>query len=118
VIALGLWERVRPGAELVREGDPGDFFCVLIDGEMRVSKNKKLLTVLGPGECFGEMAYLSVNGRERGATVAAAADARILRIRVADLERSTIACRSKFDRAFLGVLVERLNLANSRLASA
>jgi tRNA A-37 threonylcarbamoyl transferase component Bud32 len=118
VIALGLWERVRPGAELVREGDPGDFFCVLIDGEMRVTKNKKLLTVLGPGECFGEMAYLSVNGRERGASVSAGSDARILRIGVADLERATVVCRSKFDRAFLGVLVERLNLANSRLASA
>jgi len=118
VIELGLWERVRPGAELLREGEPGDFFCVLIDGEMRVTKNKKLLSVLGAGECFGEMAYLSVNGRERGASVSAGSDARILRIRVADLERATLACRSKFDRAFLGVLVERLNLANSRLASA
>jgi hypothetical protein len=50
--------------------------------------------------------------------VSAGAETRILRIRVADLERATLACRSKFDRAFLGVLVERLNLANSRLASA
>jgi hypothetical protein len=64
------------------------------------------------------MAYLSVNGRERGASVSAGSDARILRIGVADLERATVVCRSKFDRAFLGVLVERLNLANSRLASA
>jgi len=118
VIELGLWERVRTGVDLLREGDPGDFFCLLIDGQVRVTKNKKLLSVLGPGECFGEMAYLSMNGRERGATVSAGAETRILRIRVADLERATLACRSKFDRAFLGVLVERLNLANSRLASA
>ena len=38
-----------------------------------------------------------------------------MRVRVADLEQATVACRAKFDRAFLGILVERLNLANSRL---
>ena len=102
---------------MVREGDAGDFFCVLIEGEMRVSKNKKLLSVLGPGECFGEMAYLSLSGQQRGATVTAAADSRVLRVRVADLEQASVSCRSKFDRAFIGILVDRLNLANTRLTS-
>ena len=40
-----------------------------------------------------------------------------MRIRVADLEQATVDCRSKFDRAFIGILVERLNLANTRLTS-
>src|SRR4051812_12086604 len=62
VVKLGLWEKARAGTSLLREGEAGDFFCVLIDGEMHVSKNKKLLSVLGPGECFGEMAYLSGTG--------------------------------------------------------
>ena len=118
VVELGLWERVPAGNTIVREGQPGDFFCVLVEGEVRVTKNKNLLTVLGPGECFGEMAYLSVSGHERGATVAAGCDSRVLRIRVADLEQATVACRSKFDRAFIGILVDRLNLANTRLTSA
>jgi hypothetical protein len=39
-------------------------------------------------------------------------------VRVADLDHATIACRSKFDRAFIGILVERLNLANTRLTSS
>jgi tRNA A-37 threonylcarbamoyl transferase component Bud32 len=117
VIRLGLWERSASGSLLVREGEGGDFFCIIVDGEMRVTKNKKLLSVLGPGECFGEMAYLSLQNHERGATVTAAKDSRIVRMRVADLEQATVACRAKFDRAFLGILVERLNLANSRLAS-
>ncbi|TMH28500.1 MAG: cyclic nucleotide-binding domain-containing protein, partial [Betaproteobacteria bacterium] len=100
-----------------REGEAGDFFCVLIDGEMRVSKNKKLLTVLGPGEPFGEMTYLSASDPQRSATVAASAASRILRMRVAGLEQASVSCRSKFDRAFIGILVERLNLANTRLTS-
>jgi len=117
VVKLGIWERLPIGKEVVREGETGDFFCVLIEGEMRVSKNKKLLTVLGAGECFGEMAYLSASGQTRGATVAAGADSRILRIRVGDLEQASVSCRSKFDRAFIGILVDRLNLANTRLTS-
>jgi len=117
VVERGRWERVRAGTPLIEEGQAGDFFCVLVDGEVRVTKNKKLLSVLGPGECFGEMAYLSLNGHTRGASVTASADAHILRLRVADLEQASIACRSKLDRAFLGILVERLNLANTRLTS-
>jgi hypothetical protein len=118
VIAIAQWERVPAGAALVREGEPGDFFCLVIQGEMHVSKNKKQLSVLGPGECFGEMAYLSVSGHERGATVTAARDARIMRVKGGDLGKSSADCRSKFDRAFIGILVERLNLANTRLTSA
>jgi hypothetical protein len=118
VVERGQWERVPAGAALIQEGQSGDFFCVLLDGEVRVTKNKKLLSVLGPGECFGEMAYLSLNGHSRSASVAASADSRILRMRVADLAQASIACRSKFDRAFIGILIERLNLANTRLTSS
>ncbi len=117
VVRLGDWQRVPPGTEVMREGEPGDFFCVLVEGEARVAKNKKLLTVLGAGECFGEMAYLATDRRERGATVTASKESHIVRVRTADLEQASIACRSHFDRAFIGILVERLNLANTRLTS-
>ena len=117
VIKIGSWQRVSAGSALIREGEPGDFFCVVVQGEMRVTKNKKLLSVLGPGECFGEMAYLSLSGHERGATVTASRDSRIVRVRVGDLGHASADCRSKFDRAFIGILVERLNLANTRLTS-
>jgi len=117
VVRLGVWERLPAGTEVVREGEPGDFFCVLVEGEARVTKNRKLLTVLGPGECFGEMAYLAVERHERGATVTAAKNSFFVRVRIADLEQASVACRSHFDRAFIGILVERLNLANTRLTS-
>jgi tRNA A-37 threonylcarbamoyl transferase component Bud32 len=117
VVALAQWEKTAADTVLIREGDSGDFFCVVLDGEVRVTKNKKLLSVLGAGECFGEMAYLSLGSPVRGATVATAADSRILRIAVAAIEQASVSCRSKFDRAFIGILVERLNLANTRLTS-
>ena len=117
VVRIGSWERVGAGTEIMREGEAGEFFCVLIEGEARVTKNRKLLTILGPGEAFGEMAYLSLDKPERGATVTAAKDSHIVRVRIADLERASVNCRSHFDRAFIGILVERLNLANTRLTS-
>ena len=117
VVRIGDWQRVPAGTDLMREGEPGEFFCVLIEGEARVTKNRKLLSVLGPGECFGEMAYLSAERRERGATVTASKETHMVRVRTAELEGASIACRSHFDRAFIGILVERLNLANTRLTS-
>ncbi|HVJ10037.1 MAG TPA: serine/threonine-protein kinase, partial [Burkholderiales bacterium] len=117
LVRIGVWERVSTGTDMMREGEPGDFFCVLAEGEARVTKNRKLLSVLGPGECFGEMAYLALDRRERGATVTASQDAHVMRVRIADLEQSSLTCRSHIDRAFIGILVERLNLANTRLTS-
>ena len=52
-----------------------------------------------------------------GATVTAARDSIIMQVKVADLGKASADCRSKFDRAFIGILVERLNLANTRLTS-
>jgi eukaryotic-like serine/threonine-protein kinase len=118
VVRIGHWQRVAAGTEIVREGEPGDFFCVLLEGQARVTKNRKLISVLGPGECFGEMAYLSAERRERGATVTAARDAHIVRVPTAELERASVGCRAHFDRAFVSILVERLNRANMRLTSA
>ena len=118
VVAVGRWEKVAAGAILMREGEAGDHFCLLVSGEVKVTKNKKLLNVLGAGECFGEMAYLAESGKVRGASVAANGESRIVRINVAELMNASEACRLKFERAFIAILVERLNLANTRLTSA
>src|SRR6266705_1627597 len=89
----------------------------LPSGEVKVTKKKKLLDILQPGECFGEMAYLSRNGRERTADVSSTSAARIIRIRAEDLDRASDVCRHRFDRAFMSILVERLTLANTRLTA-
>jgi tRNA A-37 threonylcarbamoyl transferase component Bud32 len=117
VVRIGEWLRVPAGTEILHEGDPGDYFCVLLEGEVHVTRNRKLLSVLGPDECFGEMAYLAPERRQRSATVAASKDALLLCLRAASLESASVVCRGHFDRTFTGILVERLNLANTRLTS-
>ncbi|OGA51118.1 MAG: serine/threonine protein kinase [Betaproteobacteria bacterium RIFCSPLOWO2_12_FULL_62_13] len=116
VLRFGEWHTVTKGQAIMKEGEPGEFFCILVGGEARVTRNLRLLSTLKAGECFGEMAYLGAPGKVRTADVIAASDARMLRIPVLALERVSELCRLNFDRAFLRVLVERLTAANSKLA--
>ncbi len=116
VLRFGEWNAIAKSEAIMKEGEPGDFFCVLVSGEARVTRKLRLLSTLKAGECFGEMAYLGASGKVRTADVIAATDARMLKIPVTALERVSELCRLNFDRAFLRVLVERLTAANSKLA--
>jgi len=117
VMRISTWDDLAAGTRIIVDGDKGEFFCVLASGEVKVTKRKKLLNVLSPGECFGEMAYLSRSGNERTADVVALSDSRVIRIRTEDLDHASDACRHRFDRAFMAILVDRLSLANIRLTT-
>ena len=114
VMRISSWANLTEDTVIKKDGEPGDFFCILASGEVKVTKRKKLLNVLTPGECFGEMAYLAHTGNERTADVSAMSDSQVIKIGIEDLEKASDACRHRFDRAFMGILVERLDLANSR----
>ena len=81
-----------------------------------MTKRGKLLNVLKPGECFGEMAYLARKDNRRGADVTVTAEANVVSVPTANLARVSEGCRNKFDRAFMSILVERLSAANLRLS--
>jgi serine/threonine protein kinase len=115
VLRISSWQDAAPGTPLIREGDPGDFFCILANGEVKVTKRQKLLNILSTGECFGEMSYLSRASNERSADVTTMSPSRVISIRSDDLENASDACRNRFDRAFMSILVERLTMANVRL---
>ena len=63
--------RATPGAVLFREGDKGDFMCILLEGKLEIHKenirhkDKTISTVL-PGRSLGEMTI--VDGEPRSAT--------------------------------------------------
>ena len=109
-----------PGAHgdvILRDGDPGDFFCVLAEGELKVTKNGRILNLLTPGDCFGEMAVISKVQQTRGADVVALTESKIVTVKGEALKKASEACRMHFYQSFLEVLTSRLALANARLAA-
>jgi hypothetical protein len=61
---------VRAGTQIIREGDRGDRFYVLLDGSVTITRGGRLIPFAGP--YFGEIALL--NDSRRTATVTAVED--------------------------------------------
>ena len=38
LVRIGEWQRVSAGTELMREGEAGEFFCLLVEGEAGIGK--------------------------------------------------------------------------------
>lgn len=117
VLRFSHWSRAAPGATIMHEGERGDFFCFLAEGELKVAKGGRILNLLTAGECFGEMAVISGAAPTRGADVVALTEAKIVTVRGEALGQASEACRMHFYQAFLEVLAGRLALANTRLAA-
>jgi CRP/FNR family transcriptional regulator, cyclic AMP receptor protein len=110
---MGLFRAGR-GVAIVREGDPGDYMMLLLEGHVNVLKNdhqnrQKLISEILPGQTFGEMSM--VDGEPRFATCVTAAP-----VLYAVLSRETLA-RIVNDEPRLGakLLVELLELLTQRL---
>lgn len=53
---------IEAGRTVIRQGDLGQEFALIIDGQAEVLRDDKVVATLGPGEFFGEVALIeSVN---------------------------------------------------------
>jgi CRP/FNR family cyclic AMP-dependent transcriptional regulator len=64
-----------PNEAIVRAGERGDSFYLVLEGKARVSKGSR---TLGAGDFFGEMALL--DGGERSTTITATTPVRVMRL--------------------------------------
>ena len=116
VLRLATWHKHPRDTVLIQEDDIGSSFFILISGEVKVVKQDRLLNVLNPGECFGEMAYLGKQKFQRSASVVALSEIAVIEIRAETLSKASDLCRHHFHGAFLELLVDRLAMANMRLS--
>lgn len=78
-IALIASEESRDaGEEIVTEGETGDALYLVLEGQVRVHRDGRLIAELGGRECFGEMAILDAT--PRSATVTSRSAVKLLRI--------------------------------------
>jgi CRP-like cAMP-binding protein len=74
------------GATIIRQGDAGGFFYILLGGAVEVYKDDGLLaTLMFPGTIFGEMA--DILGKPRTCTVKAKGTAKLTKIKSLPIEQ-------------------------------
>jgi eukaryotic-like serine/threonine-protein kinase len=117
-----LWEALRmgklrgygAGTALMAEGGKGDSFYILLEGEVSVTTKGREVAKVGPGVTLGEMAYLQPDKAVRTATAKATSNVLALEIQNDALRRSSDELQMRFDKAFIGLLVNRLVASNQR----
>ncbi len=75
----------RPGAVIVRHGEIGTGFFVIVEGRVKVVQGGKTVARLGPGDFFGELSVL--DQMPRNAQVVADEPTRCLALASWDFER-------------------------------
>jgi len=115
-LRIGSWRSIPKDTAIIKEGDHGDSFFLLIHGEVEVYLNGKSLNVLQRGSIFGELLYFSDKPAQRTTTIRSITDITALEIKAAALRGASAICQVSFQRAFMRVLIDRLSQANAKLA--
>lgn len=117
MVRIAAFRRISPSEALVREGETCDSFFLIANGEARVTKAGKPVSVLGDGDCFGEIPYFEDRGL-RTSSVISITPMTIIEINATALRQSSDACQKQFNRAFVRILldrIERLSRANLKM---
>ncbi|TMI00842.1 MAG: cyclic nucleotide-binding domain-containing protein [Betaproteobacteria bacterium] len=118
MVRIGSWKTVAAGTPLIREGEEGDSFYLLVDGEVKVTLSGKPLANLKPGACFGEILYFTERVQRRTTTVTTGSDATVVEFRADALRAATDACQVGFNKGCMRVLVDRLAQSDERITRA
>jgi len=108
------------GDRLFDEGDAGDRLYVVLDGKIKLTRTapdgrENLLSVLGPGEMFGELSLF--DPRPRTASAVAVTDARLAGLGH-DYLRHWLTGRPDVAMHLLRALAQRLRRTNDVMADA
>ena len=110
------WMRIDKASAVVKEDASGQSFYFLAKGQAKVVKQGRLLNMINEGECFGEMAFIRGGDEPRHATVEAMTDLIVAEFQPETLEKLSQSAQLHLTRALVRNVVERLALANTRIA--
>jgi len=104
---------------IIRAGDPTDSLYIVINGRLKVlisdeQGREVILSLLGPGDVFGEMGLLDDSPRSANVVTQEACD--LLSISKADFKRS-LAENSELSLMVMRGLVKRLREADQKISS-
>jgi serine/threonine protein kinase len=117
-VGISRWQQRKPDEHIVQEGEVSSSFYIIIGGEALVTKNGVVLSRLNTGDCFGEIAYLDEARHVRLATVTASTAISLIEVDGDALLKASDRLQACFAKAFLNLMVARLDAANQRLTIA
>ena len=120
MVRIAAFRRIGPRETVVREGEICESFFLIADGGARVTSAGRALSVLAGGDCFGEIPYFEDRGK-RTSSVTSITPLTIIEVNATALRQSSDACQKQFNRAFVRILlerVERLSKVNAQLSEA
>jgi len=106
MLQVGETQMHEGGQFIVREGEPGDAFYLLIHGSADVIKHGQVVGTVSAGDCFGEIALVA--SETRTASVVARDPVLLWKVGRAVLDTASDASRAGFYKVFLSNLVGRL----------
>jgi CRP-like cAMP-binding protein len=98
-----------PDYSVVTEGESGHALYLIIAGQVQVHIKGQELALLGPKDCFGEMALL--DEEPRSATVSALSELHVLRITQSDFFE-ILTEKPEISRGIIKTLTQRLRETN------
>jgi serine/threonine protein kinase len=116
-LRISAWRNIPKKTVIIREGDSGESFYLLVEGEVDVSIGGTSINTVRRGGCFGELLYFSDKVAHRTTTITATTDITVVEIKTIALKVASSACQVSFQKAFMRVLIDRLTQANAKLAT-
>lgn len=114
-LSYAKWQKVQAGDTILKEGEVGMPFFIIVSGSVKVIRKSNVLASMGWGDFFGEFAYLSGDEPVRSAQVVAATDCEFLVVEPLDVEFSSEQMRLHVVEALLRGQVKRALLSSQRI---
>ncbi|MCX9155157.1 protein kinase [Niveibacterium sp. 24ML] len=107
-LRIGKWRQSGELTTLIKEGSSDSRFCVLVEGRVEVSIEGRKVGEYGPGEVFGESAFLDQQDRKQFATIVTLTPVSYLEINPAALSLASEECLEHFRQRLSSVAMRRL----------
>jgi len=118
VLRLSAWRKVEAETSLIREGDMDQRFGLVLEGRVELSVDGRQFMELGPGEVFGEVAYLDEIDHKHAYTVVTLEETAYIEFKPSALALATDECLEQFRRRLVTVVSRRMADAARRLSKS
>jgi serine/threonine protein kinase len=115
-LRICVWRDLAAKVTIIKEGDSGRMFGIIVSGYVEVSQEGRAISRLGPGEVVGEMAYLHPKSAFRRTSVVTLEPTVFLEVNASALALSSEEVLERFQKALVARVLDRLAEADKILA--